>query len=151
MSITRRFVRVVLIGAVVGTVALPLSLMTAGCGSEDAAPDLDGTAWTLATWSVSSIDPADFTITASFADGRIGGTSAVNSYGGPYTTGPDDAFSTGEIASTLMAGPEPAMRAEEAYMELLQAAASYEVAGGTLTLFDEFGDAALVFESAPAP
>jgi heat shock protein HslJ len=124
---------------------LPCALTVIACGGDDAAPDLDGTSWTLTGWSVSSLDPADFTITASFADGTISGTSAVNSYSGPYEVGPDDEFSTGDIASTMMAGPADAMRAEQLYFELLGAAASYQVVGGTLTLFDEFGDEALVF------
>jgi heat shock protein HslJ len=125
-------------------------MVTAGaCGGEETDPAaLDGTGWKLMSWSESAQDPDEFTITASFADGRVGGTSAVNSYGGQYTTGPGEAFSTGEIASTMMAGPEPAMRAEQTYLELLGAAATYELAGDTLTLFDEFGDEALVF--APA-
>ncbi len=120
----------------------------AACGGGDATAELDGTSWRLAGWGDDSLDPAKFTITASFADGVVSGTSAVNSYSASYTTGPDGEFSTGEIASTTMAGPEDAMRAEQVYDELLGAAASYELAGDTLTLFDEFGDAALVF--APA-
>lgn len=124
------------------------ALGTVACGGGDDSPGLDGTSWTLTGWSVSSLDPNDFTITASFADGVVSGTSAVNSYSGPYTAGPDDAFSTGDIASTSMAGPEDAMRAEAAYHELLTAAASFAVVGDTLTLYDEFGAEALVFSTA---
>ncbi len=135
-----------------GAAALLLATLVsaAGCGGEEADPTaLDGTSWRLARWSESAQDPADFTITAQFDDGRVGGQSAVNSYGGPYTTGPAGEFSTGEIVSTMMAGPAPAMRAEQTYLELLQAAATYEVVAGTLTLYDEFGAEALVFASSP--
>lgn len=119
-------------------------------GGEDAT-SLDGTNWELVSWSASSIDPADFTLTADFEDGRIGGTAAVNSYGGAYETGADGEFSIGPLASTMMAGSGDAGRAERIYFDLLESAASYEVVGDTLTLFDEFGDEALVFETAPAP
>ena len=68
---------------------------------------------------MSSQDPNDFTITAEFKDGRIGGTSAVNQYGGPYTAGDDGSISFGDLVSTMMAGPEPDMKAEQIYLELL--------------------------------
>lgn len=95
---------------------------------------LDGTRWRLVGWSVSAIDPRDFTTTAVFADGQISGSSAVNTFGGPYTTGSHGVFSVGEISQTLMAGPEPAMRAEQAYFALLTEAESYECTDGSLEL-----------------
>jgi heat shock protein HslJ len=78
-----------------------------GCGRGQAA--LDGTQWQLMEWTLSSLDAQEFDITAEFADGTISGHSGVNSYGGPYASGPGRAFSVGQIVSTEMAGPEPAM------------------------------------------
>ena len=127
--------------------AVPLvaaALVAAGCGSGGAA-SLEGTSWRLTGWSASSLDPADFTITAQFADGKIGGTSAVNTYGGPYEAGEDGSFSVGDLASTMMAGPEPDMRAETIYLELLGAAKSYSVEGETLTLSDGNGNESLIY------
>jgi heat shock protein HslJ len=116
------------------------------CGGSGADPrTLDGTSWRLSGWTLSSLAPDQFTITAAFADGKISGKSAVNTYGGPYTTGPGGAFSVGQLASTEMAGPEPAMRAEQAYMTLLTQAASYKLAGDTLTLYDKNGNESLIF------
>ena len=106
---------------------------------------VDGTTWKLSGWTLSSLNPADFTITATFAGGKISGHSGVNSYSGSYTTGSNDAFSVGEIAATQMAGPEPAMRAERAYLTLLRQARSYSRAGRTLTLFDANGNESLIF------
>jgi heat shock protein HslJ len=122
-----------------------LALAVAGCRSTDAT--LEGTSWKLNEWTLSSLNPADFNITAAFADGRISGTSAVNNYGGAYTEGPGDDFSTGELVMTLMAGPEPAMRAEQAYHELLRGARSFKLAGTTLTLYDDSGNVSLVLEA----
>jgi heat shock protein HslJ len=131
----------------------------AGCahgGGSLKSSALDGTRWQLTDWMPSSVSRADtimelspvhFTITADFANGRISGTSAVNSYSGPYKTGPGNAFSVGPLASTEIAGPGPAMRAESAYMELLTEAKSYKMAAGTLTLCDQAGIATLVFAS----
>ena len=97
---------------------------------------------------MSSQDPADFTITAEFKDGRVGGKSAVNQYGGPYTAGDDGSLSVGDLVSTMMAGPEPDMRAEGAYLKLLAQAKSYKVSGDTLTLVDAGGNESLIFAAA---
>jgi heat shock protein HslJ len=133
----------------VAFVALALSvalLAVVGCGgSGSEAPTLDGTAWRLSGWTLSSLDPNDFNITATFADGKISGKSAVNTYGGPYTEGPGDVFSMGDLVGTMMAGPEPDMRAEGAYLKLLSQAKSYKLDGAGLTLFDVSGNESLIF------
>ena len=105
------------------------------------------TTW-LGGWTLDSLAPDQFTITASFAGGKISGTSAVNTYGGSYTSGANGAFSVGQLASTEMAGPEPAMRAEHAYITLLTQARSCKLAGDTLTLFDGNGNESLTFARA---
>jgi len=131
------------------TLTLSVALLAAaGCGGSGSnAHALDGTIWRLSGWTLSSLDPNAFTITAHFADGKISGNSAVNTYGGPYTAGPGDAFSVGDLASTEMAGPEPNMRAESAYLTLLSQAKSYKLDGRGLTLFDQNGNESLIFES----
>jgi heat shock protein HslJ len=135
--------------AAAALLALALAAVAGGCGgSGSSSPSLEGTAWKLTGWSISSQDPNDFTITAQFADGRIGGTSAVNTYGGPYTAGDDGAFSVGDLVSTMMAGPEPDMRAETGYMTLLAAARRYKVDGETLRLLDAGGNESLIYTAA---
>lgn len=109
---------------------------------------LEGTRWKLVAWTLSSLYPGDFTLTAAFSGGKITGHSAVNSYGGPYKAGPDGAFSVGPLESTLMAGPQDAMRAERAYLTLLAQARSYKLAGDTLTLYDQGGNESLIFQAA---
>jgi heat shock protein HslJ len=147
--------------------AVAALLLLAGCGDDGGSEEgteggtdtgsvetdsaaLDGTDWSLVRWRETSIDPADFTITASFADGSISGTSAVNTYSGSYTTGGVNDFSVGEIASTMMAGPEPDMEAEAAYTGLLEDAASFHVTETTLTLFGSDGAESLIFTAGPA-
>ena len=139
-------------GALTATTAILLiaaSLIAlTGCARGHAA--LDGTRWRLAEWTLSSLDAQEFDITAEFADGEISGHGGVNSYGGPYTLGPGSAFSVGQIASTEMAGPEPVMRAEGAYLTLLGQARAYRVEAGRLTLLDAGGNESLIFEAAPS-
>ena len=132
----------------------------AGCGSDDgsgggggastSAAALEGTSWRLTGWSISSKDPNDFTITAQFADGRIGGTSAVNQYGGPYTADDDGSFSVGELVSTMMAGPEPDMNAEQTYLQILAQVEEFAIDGDELTLSGGSGNIALIYSSVTA-
>ena len=132
---------------VTASVLAALSLFVlAGCSSGGAG--LDGTHWKLIGWTLSSLSPADFTITANFAGGKISGRSGVNSYSGSYTLGSNRAFAVGGVVSTEMAGPPPAMRAEHAYVTLLQQARFYKKAGNRLTLFDGGGNTSLIFDAA---
>ena len=130
--------------ACVACVALCLALV--GCGAFTAPQPLEGTKWRLAGWSASSLDPASFEITADFADGRISGRAAVNTYKGTYGVGAADSFSTGDIARTEMAGPEPAMRAEGIYFALLAKCAKYEMGSSGLILSDAGGNQQLIFQ-----
>ena len=119
-------------------------------GCDDSAADastaaLEGTPWKLAAWSASSLDPAGFEITADFADGRISGRSAVNSYGGDYFASPDGSFAVGALAMTEMAGEPDAMRAESLYHSLLAQARHWRVADSQLVLSDDSRDL-LIFQ-----
>ena len=69
--------------------ALSVVLLTvAGCGGSSEPATLDGTSWRLIGWSLSSLDPNDFTITARVR-GRADRAASPRStsYGGPYTAG----------------------------------------------------------------
>ena len=131
--------------ATFGVAVVLLSAVVAGC-SRGGDP-LEGTQWRLSEWTLSSLSPADFTITAAFADGTISGRSGVNTYSGPYEAGSGGSFSAGPLASTEIAGPKPAMRAEGAYLTLLTQARSYELAEGRLTLLDEGGNVSLIYRA----
>jgi heat shock protein HslJ len=121
-------------------------VVLAGCAS--AGSPLDGTTWRLTEWTLSSLRATDSTITARFADGQLSGGSGVNTYGGPYRLGAGNAVAIGPLASTEMAGSEPAMRAEAAYMTLLGQAGSYKISDGKLTLYDKGGNESLIYEAA---
>jgi heat shock protein HslJ len=126
-------------------VVMTLVPVLAGCSS--GGDPLAGTQWRLTGWTLSSLNPDDFTLTAAFADGRISGRSAVNSYSSSYRAGPGSSFVVGQLAGTRMAGPAPAMRAEGAYLTLLTQARSYELRGSRLTLSDGAGNESLIFEA----
>ena len=127
-----------------------LSVCAGGCGSgSDAAAggSLDSTQWKLTGWTISSLNPADFSITAKFSGGQISGHSGVNTYGGTYHLGTGGTFSTGPLACTEMAGPDAAMRAESAYFTLLAQVKTYTLTGSTLTLRDAGGNEVLIFDA----
>jgi len=112
-------------------------LMVAGCGGTSPTADpkaLEGVEWTLTDSSMSSLDLSAAGITANFDGAKVGGFSGVNQYGGPYTADDDGSLEIGELASTMMAGPEPAMKAEQAYLQLVAGCDGYLVEGDTLTL-----------------
>jgi heat shock protein HslJ len=123
-----------------------------GCGNSGDTQDpaaLEGVEWHLAESSVSSSDLAATGITASFEGGQMSGFSGVNQYSGGFTAKSDGSFSAGPLASTMMAGPEPLMTAEAAYLKLLEDADTFAIEDGTLTL-GSTGGATLVFEQAEA-
>lgn len=126
---------------VIATVAL---LALAGCAAPGA-PTLEGSQWRLSEWTLSSLAAYDFNITAAFANGEISGRSGVNTYSGPVTIGAEGSFAIGRLRSTLMAGSEPAMRAESAYLALLGQARTWKIANGKLTLYDPGGNESLIF------
>jgi len=136
---------------------LPLAIATlalvliTGCSGMSAAPGptLAGTSWKLTGWAEAGTNPADFTLTARFADGRVTGKAAVNNYFAAYTEGPGNKLSLGDAGSTMMAGPPPAMQAEQTYLRLLGRVRSFSRADRALTLADSAGQMVLEFALAP--
>ena len=130
------------------SICCALVVIATGCQSSDGSSNrvvLDGTQWRLSAWSASSLVPSQFTITADFDESRISGTSAVNSYGGAYSLAAGGAFSVGAMQSTMMAGSEDAMRAEQIYLELLGQARKCTINATTLTLLGGGSNVLLVF------
>lgn len=133
------------LGKVLAVVVFALVVASlAGCSSGGA---LEGTTWKLTGWSISSLEPSGYGITATFADGQVGGHGGVNSYSGAYETGSGGSLTVGQITSTLMAGPDDANRAEQGYFGLLAQVRSYKMTDGTLTLLGEGDDALLIFSA----
>ncbi|MDE4907867.1 META domain-containing protein [Methanogenium marinum] len=113
--------------------------------------ELNGTEWMLTgynngLWGFVSVEDGT-SVTATFSESnQISGNSGCNSYSGTYTvTG--DAITIGPLAMTEMycMDPEGVMDQEGAYLAAVQAAASYRVDPGDLTLMDADGLRMAVF------
>lgn len=123
---------------------LALATMT-GCAStstpeptQSAAPT-GGAALAGAEWSVFEINGAaivpNSTPTINFEEGRVFGAGSCNRFMGGYSISPDGLkLEMSQMASTMMACPEPLMQQEGAYLKTLGAVTGYSVADGVLTL-----------------
>lgn len=143
MAVFRRSLALVIVGA------LLLLPGCAGKAKQDPAA-LQGVQWALTASSETKTDLTKLGIYTQFDANTMSGFSGVNSFSGPYTAGADGAFNAGPLASTMMAGPPAAMAAETAYLKLLEAADSFEIAQGKLVLKTPDG-ASLTFDAASPP
>lgn len=93
------------------------------------------TTWLLTSAAIDSADLAAFDITLEFTDTDAAGFGGVNRYSASFTSSPEGVMEFGEIASTMMAGPDDAMAAEAAYLAALGTVTGYTVDGSELDLF----------------
>ncbi|MCX6431764.1 MAG: META domain-containing protein [Actinobacteria bacterium] len=96
---------------------------------------LVGPAWALSSAAVDSIDLTAFGITIAFTDTDVSGSSGVNTYAGAFTSSPEGAMDFGPLATTRMAGPDDAMKAETVYLAVLDTVTGYSVSQTELDLF----------------
>jgi len=150
----RRFRRV----AVVLPFAV-LALVLPACGGDNdsggasgsSAPAQDPAALEGKSWIVTQIlgtdgqsQIVDIGIDASFDGSSISGAVSCNSYNASYTaTGGDISF--GPIATTLKACPPDEQAIADQYLQLLQAAASFEISGRSMSMSNADGTPTIQF------
>jgi len=107
------------------------------------APELAGSSWKVTNYNngkeavVGMADGSE--VTLSFGtDGTVSGNGGVNTFNGPYESG-EDSIKIGPLTSTLMAGPDELMAQEQQYLAALEAATTWEITNGVLTLRDDSG------------
>ena len=101
---------------------------------------LSGSSWTITAYNngkeAVTSPIADSELTLEFVDDKsVAGSGGVNQFNGGYTA-TEDTIEIGPLATTKMMGPEDLMAQEQAYIAALEAAASWEVANGLLTMRD---------------
>jgi heat shock protein HslJ len=129
-----------------------LSVTLVACGSDDGGSgdggagqastdpsELVGPTWTLDDATRGAIatdaDQVDADVTLTFADdGTVSGSSACNTYSGPYEAGDDGSLTLGPLAATQMACEEAVMALEANYLQTLDQASSFAIDEGRLIL-----------------
>lgn len=99
-----------------------------------AKPFLAGTEWQLVSLDGELVPGADTVTLAISAEGRVSGRAAVNRYMGSVTEeeGGAVAFKLGGM--TMMAGPEPMMKLERRYLDLMPKVTRATLVDGRLVL-----------------
>lgn len=92
----------------------------------------------------------DVLTTLTFAeDGKVNG-KVINYLMGTYTLGNNRSITFGNLASTMMMGPEEAMEAEQNFLQILPKVKSYKMQGDFLVLVTDNGGE-LIFEPYTLP
>lgn len=83
-------------------------------------------------------------------DGKLGGNSGCNVYGGTYSVEKGKLKIT-DVISTMMACDEPSPQFERAFFDLLQNTSGYKLRNGKLTIFGRSKSEYLRFKLADQP
>lgn len=118
---------------------LPLLAACGGTESSDGTGPRGGpglvAAWSLTTAAIDSSLLSTFGITITFTDTTASGFAGVNQYMTTFTSRPDGDLDFGAIAATRMAGPGDAMKAEQAYLAVLDTVTGYTVSDDELEFY----------------
>lgn len=117
------------------------------------AESLTGTDWVLTHYgptgaALSAPQDAAPTLTIA-ADGQVSGKGGCNSYFGSLTVN-GDKLAFGQMGRTLMACDREIMALEDAYLAALEAAQSFTLENGLLSIRTQDGSSTLVFARAQA-
>jgi heat shock protein HslJ len=126
-------------------------LLLAACASGGEDP-LANTQWELVSMGPPGAETpviAGSQVTLTFdAEGRVGGESGCNSYGGNYQVD-GNAITFAEVASTLMAcADQSVMDQEQRFFLALQNAGTFEISGDELAIQSADGQSVLNFTAA---
>ena len=125
--------------ALVAAVLVALVALVSGCGGNDEAVNspamVEGT-WNLVTLHGSAAD-ATVPTTMSLNEGQATGNAGVNTFNGPYKAPSDGVLTFGTLASTMMAGPENAMKQEQDFLKALADTKKFTTDNGNLVLMDD--------------
>lgn len=100
----------------------------------EASNNLTGTSWTLSELAGAPPVTGESSATIEFDDeGRVAGSSGCNRFFGGYTV-EGETLTIGQVGSTMMACSPELMQQEQSLFATLGQAATYTVAGDTLTI-----------------
>lgn len=126
------------IGGFLAVLLATFCLIASGCAS------LSGSDWRLVDLNGRPLG-SDAPITIHFEDGKINGFDGCNRYSASCRMRCGKLKLDSDIASTMMACPEPVMRQAAAFIDSLKAAVEYRVDGRRLVLLDAGGKSVATF------
>jgi heat shock protein HslJ len=126
-----------------GILAMIVGLNLASCASAitsdyGSSNTLNQTNWLLTELNNQAVRQEPL-ITLSFENNQIAGTDGCNRYHGSYTLSADKISINKNIASTMMACPEPISQQAAAYISALMETVSYKIDGQHLLLINASG------------
>ena len=126
--------------------AIVLLFVLSACSSGAQPVDLEGSKWVLTSLEGKGLLPGT-RITLEFQEGKAGGFTGCNSYGGSYSTGRGNSLELKEVAITLQAclEPEGVMDQEQVYTSNLFKAAFFQLEEDQLELLDSDKNVLLVY------
>lgn len=130
-----------LTGTILVALAMVVSSILAGCTSTIT---LNDTSWVLVNVNGQPV-VSEPLVTNTFANGTIKGTDGCNRYSTSYTVNGDKISVNKNIATTMMACPEPVMQQAVAYITALTQAVTYKINGQQLALLDASGKTLATF------
>jgi heat shock protein HslJ len=125
-----------------------LQQVTVQVQSQGPQDPLKNTSWVLSSMYVNQVPVPDTTITLAFgAEGDLSGDASCNTYNGSYTVN-GNLFSVGPLATTRKSCGEDVDAQEQAYLTALQSAATFEISGNQLIIYDAGRQEVLRFNAA---
>ena len=119
-------------------VLVALVALLSACGGEDNAPNaptmLTGS-WKLETLNGAAADTA-VPSTMTMAESKASGNAGVNQFNGSYDAPSDGVLTFGPLSTTMMAGPDNAMKQEQAFLKALADTKKFTTEDGALVLMD---------------
>ena len=147
----RRTKSAILLAAVAGLLAASVGTVAAAGGGTGG--NLQGTAWVLTRYQSSSgiteSVPSGVRTDATFDATTVHGSGGCNRYTGPYTQS-GASLTFGQLATTMMACPDPQATVEAAYYAALAKSATYTATADSLVIFDAAGAEILAFAAEAA-
>jgi heat shock protein HslJ len=125
------------------------SLTLASCAtatlSADTSKSVQNTRWSLVTLPNQPLVP-DTQITLNVDNDKMTGSDGCNRYNASYTLNADNININKNVATIMMACPEPIMRQASSYISALTQATGYKIEGEQLTLLDTAGKPLAAFK-----
>jgi heat shock protein HslJ len=125
--------------ALLATVLIAVVALLSACGGNDEVPNaptmLEGS-WKLETLNGAAADAA-VSSTLTMNDGKANGNAGVNQFNGTYNAPSNGVLTFSPFATTMMAGPDNAMKQEQEFLTALENTKKFTTEDGALVLMDD--------------